>query len=146
MTTEVMKPIPTESVHDKLVLIKLYEQALSDLKKQLQSEVVLNSTTKVEWGKVTMSEASRAKIDGQRLYDMILEAGHDPRQYGDVSVKVSESTLEQLCSEGIIDPDIVSDIMSETTYTTLRVTPTKESKEYFHSMIGNQPFLLKLEN
>jgi hypothetical protein len=136
--------LPTNTVVDKLLLLKLYEDRIKTLKRELQGEIPLNSSHKTDHGKVTHSEASRITIDGTGLFTILASKDLDPVAYGPCSVKCTEKDLERMISDGVLTPDEVAPLFSTTEYSTLRITPTKDAKELFIStMNATQPLLAK---
>tara|TARA_B100000427_G_C15240483_1_gene477556 strand:+ start:199 stop:648 length:450 start_codon:yes stop_codon:yes gene_type:complete len=136
--------LPSQTVVDKLLLLKLYEDRIKVIKRELQEEIPLNSSHKTDHGKVTHSEASRITIDGKALYEMLCDKGINPSDYGPCSVKCTEKDLELMISNGELTSEEVSTLFSTKEYSTLRITPTKDAKEMFiTAMNSTQPLLAK---
>lgn len=143
MTTDVsIISLPKETTQDKLVLIKLMEDALKKIKSDLAEEIDFGKLS-TEFGKVSKTEASRLNIKGDLIYDLLKSQDLDPTDYGQCSVKMTEKQLEELVSQGILTTDQLSDIISETRYTTVRVTPSKDAKEIFSLTYNTKQFLLE---
>lgn len=123
-------PDPNEvSTYDKLILLKLYENRIKEIRAALKAELGTESQSHTtHWGKVTISEGFHARIDKEALYSLLLEKGQLPRDWGKCSVDANEDTLQRLISAGILSNDEASALFGGTAYTTMRVTPSKDAK------------------
>lgn len=138
-----IQPIPNQSPYDRLILIKLYEDKLKELKKEYSSLIESDATKKAPWGKITKSSQSRVTLNGALLHDAIKSKGLDPSDYGQCSIKLTETDVELLVQQGVIDSDIADVCFKETTFETVRITPTKDAREQFELIHNNNTLLLE---
>jgi|11BtaG_2_1085332.scaffolds.fasta_scaffold05988_4 hypothetical protein len=122
MKTDIVAP---NHLTEKLILISLYEKHLKQLKTQLRDELPAKATFGSSIGKVTVSSASRIKIDKEGLYTLLVSKDINPLDWGKCEVTISETKIEQLISSGVLTTEEVEQFVSETTYETMRVTPDK---------------------
>lgn len=142
-TETTISEIKNESVYDKLILIKLYEDKLKQLKSEMKEAVPSDFSVTTPNGKVTKKIATRATYDGAVIYNAILLADRNPADFGQCSVKLTETQIEELVSRGIIPHTAAQSALKETTYETLRITPNKKTKQLFSELTVNGPKLLE---
>ena len=140
--TEQIATLPKDTIQDTLVLIKLMEDTLKNLKAELSDQIDFGKTDAM-YGKIAKTEASRLNIKGNLAYDLLKDQGLDPADFGECSVKLTEKQLEELVSQGILTTDQLDAIISETKYTTTRITPSKDAKEIFELTYNTKQFLLE---
>jgi len=142
-----MTPRLDQAVYDKLLMIKLYEQKIKELKADLQSQVAKESSVKTPMGKVTHTVSHRATIDGKAIYSALVRNDQNPLNWGECSVKVTETDIERMISQGIVTTEEAEGFISEKRIETVRITPTKDAKEQFNQMLsGYSPTHLLLSN
>ena len=147
MTEQTDITIPKDELHHRLFMIKLYEQKVKELKAALQAELQKETSTKTPMGKITHSVSYRATIDGQAVYSALYNKGHNPINWGECSVKVSEKDIERMIAQEIVTTEEAESFISEKRIETVRITPTKDAKEQFNAMLsGYSATHLLLEN
>jgi len=142
MKTEIVAP---DNATEKLLLLAAFEKQVKRLRQELKESLPGHATYSTRAGKVTLTEASRLKVDKQALYTALVTKGINPMNWGKCEVTVSEANLSKLISNGTLTTEQVESFTSETTYETLRVTPEKEISEHLEA-VAHSSFTNLLSN
>lgn len=135
-----------QTTENLLIALKVYEDRIKSLRKELQQRLPKSTSTKTPWGKVTLSDASRITINGAGVFALLESKGVDPREFGECSVKIGERTLNELVACEILTNEEATSLVSVTDYEMLRVTPNEDAKEMIPKMTAPMTMLLESDD